>query len=61
MLDGHTPVRLPLAETDPRQNDGHRGLRARRNEPGRVGRVRGPAAVLGGRHPGGGGQHELHL
>ena len=61
LLDRHTAVRLPLAAADPSQGDGHRGLRARRHEPDRAGRVRGPAGDLGGGHPDGWGQHELHL
>ena len=55
MLDGHLAVRLPLAETDPGQGDGHRGLRARPDGPGRAGGVRGPAGLLGGLQPDGGG------
>ena len=61
MLDRHTAVHVPLAETGPRQGDGHGGLRARRDEPHRAGRVQGAAGVLGGRHSVVGGQYDLHL
>ena len=61
MLDRHTAVCLPLAETHPSQGDRHRGLRARRDQHGGAGRVRGAAGGLGGGDPAAGGRHEHHL